>query len=211
MSNDTPSVVIENDMTHASESSRQRRTRVVKVGGSLFRNSGFEQRLANWLDANPDYNHLLICGGGELVDVLRLWHKRHSLSGDAAHWGAVSLMDEVAKLLASLVPACRLIRLDPGSLELPQGNAIGLVSDFLRNRSGLPTDWQVTSDSLAAEIAAVFGNLELVLLKSSAPDSRDIKVWAASGYVDPYFPEAAASLPSVAAVDFSTGKLFLAN
>jgi hypothetical protein len=59
----------------------------------------------------------------------------------------------------------------------------------------LPHTWDVTSDSIAARLAAVLQACELVLLKSTLPQpGTEIDRAAAEGYVDRYFPVAARGL-----------------
>jgi hypothetical protein len=62
----------------------------------------------------------------------------------------------------------------------------------------LPAGWQVTSDSIAARVAAATG-ASLLLAKSAAPppcpaDTSDLESVAAAGWVDDHFPVAAAGL-----------------
>lgn len=197
-------------MTPFSELANRGEARVVKIGGSLFRKPGLADRLTEWLDGNPDFNHLLICGGGELVDVLRTWQARHSFGEADVHWSAIRLMDEAARLLASKLPGVKMVRPDLAGREIPSGNVMLLAGAFFESCSELPRSWDTTSDSLAAEIARILGPLELVLLKSSLPDSARITDWAQSGYVDPVFQSAARQLPRVTAVDLFSGKSLLA-
>jgi aspartokinase-like uncharacterized kinase len=71
-----------------------------------------------------------------------------------------------------------------------------LAAEAATKFTPLPHSWDVTSDSIAARVAAEL-QAELVLLKSTPPPSDDLPAAAASGYVDPYFPTAAAGLQSV--------------
>ena len=62
-------------------------------------------------------------------------------------------------------------------------------------RAPLPCTWQVTSDSIAARVAARIGADELVLLKSTLPSAAsDLEYWSRHGFVDGYFASAAAGL-----------------
>jgi hypothetical protein len=66
----------------------------------------------------------------------------------------------------------------------------------------LPASWDVTSDSIAARLASLLGADELTLLKSALP--AETKSWseaAQGGYVDQFFPQAAAGLPRIRVVN----------
>jgi hypothetical protein len=70
-------------------------------------------------------------------------------------------------------------------------------------RGRLPRDWTVSSDSLAAHLAARVRARTLVLVKSCPlPETVASAAEAASaGLVDPYFPQAAARLGSIKWLD----------
>lgn len=66
----------------------------------------------------------------------------------------------------------------------------------------LPHSWDVTSDSIAARLAVFLQADELVLLKSSVPmHSITLPDAADTGYVDRYFPLAAAGLRRIRCVN----------
>ncbi|NUQ61799.1 MAG: hypothetical protein HUU20_04880 [Pirellulales bacterium] len=67
----------------------------------------------------------------------------------------------------------------------------------------LPHTWDVTSDSIAAALAAALSARELVLLKSCArPEPwSSLREAAEAGYVDRFLPVAAAGLDRVRFVD----------
>ena len=57
----------------------------------------------------------------------------------------------------------------------------------------LPMGWGATSDSIAARVADCTGAAELILLKSALPEADGTYASAAQdGYVDRFFPQAAA-------------------
>jgi hypothetical protein len=60
----------------------------------------------------------------------------------------------------------------------------------------LPHTWAVTTDSIAARVAAVYRAERLILLKSvDIPPGTPWETAAANGWVDAYFPRIAPSLP----------------
>lgn len=173
--------------------------RVIKVGGSLLDWPELSDRFQNWLDSQFPAANVAIVGGGALVDTLRELDHRHHFPVETIHWSAVRLMDVNAELFsvrlshASLVKDWRQLA-RTSSLE-PQ---VLLVEPFLREDAGrcgaLPCGWEVTSDSIAARVAAVLGAQELVLLKStSAGNGMTPAAWSDAGLVDRYFPIALAT------------------
>jgi len=186
--------------------------RVVKVGGSLFDSPGFPSNVERWLIAQRSASNVLVAGGGPLADAVRDLDRRVQLTASAAHWMAIramklngfvlSLLSPRLALTTSMVAVCQQ---DPARL--------GTILDaehFLRHDepalpgTPLPSGWEVTSDSIAARLAAVLRAGELVLLKSAIPsaaNSLPIHDAAARGFVDAYFPIAAARLPQVRAVN----------
>ena len=67
-----------------------------------------------------------------------------------------------------------------------------------------PRSWDVTSDSIAAQLARRLGAVELVLLKSGLPPrGSDVRDATAAGYVDAHFPQASRAV-RVRCVDLRT-------
>jgi hypothetical protein len=171
----------------------------------------------------------MVVGGGRLADAIRDARARHPLDDEAAHWLCIRLLGVTAELVARLLPEARLIRrLDELSVEWTSVRSGGLKSalrgngspppggeglwilepeSFLRDEelplgaNPLPHTWDVTSDSIAARLAVALGARELVLLKSGLPPAADLDEASRSGYVDAYFPHAAAGVPAVRCVN----------
>jgi aspartokinase-like uncharacterized kinase len=81
---------------------------------------------------------------------------------------AILAMDQHAHLLAGLLPEASLTS-DPLELQdIAAGGRLALLAPFawLRRADPLPHGWHVTSDSIAAWVAAELGAERLVLLKS---------------------------------------------
>jgi aspartokinase-like uncharacterized kinase len=83
---------------------------VLKVGGSLLSLPDLGDRLARLLEQLADCRPVLLCGGGDLVDVIRGWHNLHQLAEAASHALAMRALDVTAMLLARLLPAARLCK-----------------------------------------------------------------------------------------------------
>ena len=68
----------------------------------------------------------------------------------------------------------------------------------------LPPTWEVSSDSIAARLAVALGAEELVLMKSTLPQSGldgGIRAFSAAGYVDPMLARLVEQLPTVRLVN----------
>ena len=126
---------------------------VVKVGGSLYDWPELRPRLGEYL-ASLGGAKIVVPGGGPFADAARRLDAAHSLGDPAAHRLA----------LASLAPAAAFLRelLGPGVVVFDPA----LELDAIESKFGpVPASWDVTTDSLAAYIAADRG-ARLVLLKS---------------------------------------------
>jgi aspartokinase-like uncharacterized kinase len=168
---------------------------VVKVGGSLLGLPGWPELLADLvapLRAVPPAP-LLIVGGGRVVDGLR--------EIDAVNPRPPALMHDIAIDGMSLTA-----RLVADALGLPVvGTAAGPgvldAAKWLRSTghaARLPAGWQVTSDSIAALVAAETSR-GLLLAKRAPPpeDGHDLERLAAAGWVDAHFPVAAATIATI--------------
>jgi 5-(aminomethyl)-3-furanmethanol phosphate kinase len=98
---------------------------------------------------------LVVPGGGIFADAVR----QEPLTDDAAHWMAIAAMEQYGWLIASQGMETTDI------LALPEKTRVFLPYISMRQRDPLPHSWDITSDTIAAWIAAELG-IELLLLKS---------------------------------------------
>ena len=178
-------------------------TRIVKVGGSLFDWPRMPTALREWLAGQPTALNVLIAGGGALADAIRVADGRFHLAPETAHWLCIDAMSITARLLATVCPDFELLttfeKLQQLHANTAAGTAVFDCQEFLRDHESqlpgvrLPRDWSVTSDSIAARIGMLLGADELVLLKSTDPPAT-VDGWAASGFVDSFFPTVSANL-----------------
>lgn len=194
-----------------SDPSTRPAIRVIKLGGSLLETDGLAGQFRAWRIGQAPMRDVMIAGGGRMADAVRDAFSRHGLSEEAAHWLCIRVLGVTAELAARLLPEATLLRSLPALRECLQTSSSWLavfeVEDFLRHceprPSGLPLPhtWDVTSDSIAARLAEAIGAAELVLLKSAPPPAGGLlSDWAEAGYVDRFFPQAAAGVRSVRAV-----------
>jgi aspartokinase-like uncharacterized kinase len=186
--------------------------RVIKVGGSLLRNQPLApaqetvNALNTWLARQTPAVNVFVAGGGDIADVIRRADADHNLGDETAHWLCVDALSITAQLLGAVLSLPVVARL----AELPEDIPSSCVFDpapffhdceFRLFADPLPHTWAVTSDSIAARIAEYLAASELVLLKSCLPGA------ATTGYLDDYFPAAAANLPAIRCVNLRSPTL----
>ncbi|MEM3162537.1 MAG: delta 1-pyrroline-5-carboxylate synthetase [Candidatus Bathyarchaeia archaeon] len=140
---------------------------VIKVGGSLSADPPALRALCQFLGFLAEkYRILIVPGGGGFADAVRHYDGLYGLPAAAAHKMAILAMDQYGLMLGSLTPksfttyslteACRA---KGGSLP------ILLPSRLMFQRDPLESSWHVTSDSIAAYIAAEAHARRLILAK----------------------------------------------
>jgi len=165
---------------------------VVKVGGSLYDHPALGPGLRAYLAALPP-PVLLVAGGGGFADAVRKLDAVHRLGEERAHWLALRALGAAADFLAHLTG---------GGYRVLDAHAFAVADEARPDR--LPHAWAVTTDSVAARAAVVYGAARLILLKSAAvPPGLPWAEAAARGWVDPHFPAVVAGRAfAVEALDF---------
>jgi aspartokinase-like uncharacterized kinase len=139
---------------------------VIKVGGSLAEDPERLQALCTKLsELAKKYALFVVPGGGRFADAVRAFDRRFSLSGAVSHRMAILAMDQFGLLLSSITPNSRVFsRLEnAGGLLEAKVLPIFLPSQLLFQEDPLENSWDVTSDSIAAYIAARVAAKKLVL------------------------------------------------
>jgi aspartokinase-like uncharacterized kinase len=192
---------------------------VVKVGGSLLGWPELPGRLTACLEArranDPGEATVLIAGGGPAADWIRSLDQVYRLGDEAAHRLAVHALELTAAVLATLLPRSITVeRLEMLAAARDSGTMPILAPRKVLNeieRPGiapLPASWNVTSDTIAARIAAHLEAPTLVLIKSvSVPAGATREDAARLGLVDPMLPRAARSIPQVEIVNLRSDPL----
>jgi len=141
---------------------------VVKLGGSLLSDARMKERLDALGSMAERHRLVVVPGGGPFADAVREASARHHPGTGAAHWMAILAMDQHAHLLCGLSDSSRLVRAPPEVEEAVTAGELAVLAPYawLREADPLPHGWHVTSDSLAAWVAARLGAKLLVLLKS---------------------------------------------
>lgn len=178
---------------------------VVKVGGSLLNWPPLPERLRSFLETRSDAHVALVMGGGPAADLVRELDRHHHLGEERAHALALRALDLTAYLLADLVPNAVVVAdcaqltsaWHAGQVPVLACRAF-LAADERESADPLPHSWAVTSDAIAARLAARLGAAELVLLKSAPmPPGMRRDQAVERGLVDRAFPAAARGLARV--------------
>ena len=157
---------------------------VVKVGGSLYDLPDLGERLRRFL-ATLSGSVLLFPGGGITADAIRELDRVHRLGDEASHWLALAACALNGRMLATLLPGTPIVDEPTDGVAILDPHRFALADEARSDH--LPHRWEVTSDSMAARAAMVFGAAELVLLKSVEWSGDDWHAASTEGVVDPYF------------------------
>ena len=200
----------------AASPRRQRRLRVVKLGGSVLahpRLGAILQTLSAGVSCDAPL--VLVPGGGPFADAVRAAQGMLRLDDETAHHLAVLAMAQSAWVLQARDPHwVRCANLPAVCAAVDAG-----VPALWAPVESPPTafGWHVTSDSLAAWLAGALEADELVLLKScrvpadvsaqvpaqaerSAAECAVLEAWALAAVVDPAFPAMAGGFPGAVRV-----------
>lgn len=150
---------------------------VVKLGGSLLGTPELKQWLT-LLAKESDGRIVIVPGGGVFADTIRDRQTFGQYDDAAAHFMALLAMEQYGHVLQSLQP-----NLVTASTELEiaerswQHRAIvWMPSRMVLADEDIPQSWDVTSDSLAAWLAAKIGADRLVLVKYEAVSEQPLPV-----------------------------------
>jgi len=185
---------------------------VVKLGGSLAEAGTLDAWLATVLDHGGG-RAVIVPGGGVFADAVRAAQQRERFSDRAAHRMAVLAMEQYAWLLHDRAPALApCAGMAPMRAALAAGRvALWLPFAVVSADPAIAESWDVTSDSLAAWLAARLDAAALVLIKSAPvpPSATTPAELGAQGLVDAAFPgfAAAARCPVICCGPGETARL----
>jgi 5-(aminomethyl)-3-furanmethanol phosphate kinase len=162
---------------------------VIKLGGSLARGGN----LRSWLDAAAELKlrAAIVPGGGAFADGVRQAQTDLGFSDGLAHRLALKAMENFGEVLvefdARFTLAAGWGEFDAAwsSGRTPVWAPLALAAEC----PDIPASWDMTSDSLAAWLAAKL-DARLIVIKSAAPDDAQISADEAArqGITDPLFP-----------------------
>ena len=82
---------------------------VVKIGGSLLLWPQFPDRLQAFLEGLGEDRPVLVVGGGRAADFVRELDSLHRIGDKQSHRLALRALDFTASVVASIVPALRVV------------------------------------------------------------------------------------------------------
>ena len=162
---------------------------IVKIGGSLNSNP----LLPAWLDLLTQCGGgrvTVVCGGGGFADEVRRSQAQWQFSDLSAHNMAVLAMAQTAYLMHGLNPALRLARskADIRRVLHDGKTALWLPYEMQRDQANASTNWDVTSDSIALDLARRLNAERLVVVKSCEIDrSASVAQLSRTGTLDARF------------------------
>jgi aspartokinase-like uncharacterized kinase len=140
---------------------------IVKLGGSLCA----DPVLPQWLDLLAQLGGgrvTLVGGGGSFADEVRRLQSHWKFNDLAAHNMAVLAMAQTAYQLNAMNPALQLAssRSDIRRVLHKGQTALWLPFELQREQADAQTSWDVTSDSLALDLARRLNAERMVVIKS---------------------------------------------
>ncbi|MFO1008210.1 MAG: hypothetical protein U0929_19785 [Planctomycetaceae bacterium] len=146
----------------------------VKLGGSLLDLTDLPSRLDR-LRSDWGERPLLVVGGGPAADLVRAWDQHHQLGETRSHWLALDSLELTSRLLVQLWPVARIAPIREIEACWQLGHVPVILArewfEFAEQASipAPPQNWDTTTDTIAAWVAATSRSASLWLLKSVEP------------------------------------------
>ena len=162
---------------------------IVKIGGSLTTNP----LLPAWLSLLTQCGGgrvTVVSGGGSFADEVRRAQSHWQFGDLSAHNMAVLAMAQTAYLMHGLNPELQLTRsmADIRHVLHHGKTALWLPYELQRDQPDAHTNWEVTSDSIALQLAHRLNAERLVVIKSCQIDPKaSLAQLAETGIVDRRF------------------------
>jgi aspartokinase-like uncharacterized kinase len=165
---------------------------VIKLGGSLSKSKDLSDCL-NRIARNSKDNIIIVPGGGDFADQVRLAQQQWRFNDVIAHEMAILAMQQMALLFKGLQPN---FILKSTVAEIKQQNYVTPIiwSPNINelNNAGIAASWDITSDSLAAWLAAQLNATELILVKAASVSTDNLAQLSEQGMIDRAFMRFAA-------------------
>ncbi|WP_250515649.1 aspartate kinase [Caballeronia sp. INDeC2] len=163
---------------------------VVKIGGSLSHDPALREWLTRLWEVGGG-RVVIVPGGGDFADVVRQYQHEWHFDDLAAHNMCLLAMAQYAILMQGVVPELVLASNEERIRRaLRDGRvAVWVPTDLMRATPDSMTNWDTTSDSLAAWLSSLLNAERLMIVKSCDVDAgAPLEALAARGIVDRRFP-----------------------
>ncbi|MFW5444484.1 MAG: uridylate kinase [Methylococcaceae bacterium] len=164
--------------------------KVIKLGGSLMQDIPVLTQCLKSIERQNKEKLVLVPGGGTFADQVRLVQKQWGFTDEIAHQMAVLAMQQTAILFSSIVQSVVLAGKVSTIQQALVNHSVVIWSPDIDelNSANIKTDWDVTSDSLAAWLANQLKATELILVKSAEiPFTLSIQQMQEQGLLDQAF------------------------
>lgn len=163
---------------------------VVKLGGSLSRSGALLDCLNAVEKKYRSRAVVIVPGGGGFADQVRLAQRQWQLDDNTAHSMAILAMQQTALMFKGLKPDFAIAHNVEAIRRLLSKQKVVVWSpDIIElNNAGIPANWDITSDSLAAWLGKTLSAAELILIKSATIDGKlNLQQLEEQGIVDKAF------------------------
>jgi 5-(aminomethyl)-3-furanmethanol phosphate kinase len=163
---------------------------VIKLGGSLATSGKLGLCLDKVEQVQKGRAVVIVPGGGVFADQVRSAQQQWQFDDRTAHQMAILAMQQMALAFNAVKPSFKIIdsvaelckRNNPASVSIWSPT----ISEL--DKAGIPSSWEMTSDSLSAWLAKTLGANELILVKSvNIEPSFDVLKLVQQQFVDALF------------------------
>ncbi|SAL71995.1 Amino acid kinase family protein [Caballeronia choica] len=162
---------------------------VVKIGGSLSHDPALREWLTQLWEVGGG-RVVIVPGGAEFADTVRQYQLEWGFDDLAAHNMCLLAMAQYAILMQGVLPELVLASSEENIRKaLRDGRvAVWVPTGLMRVTPDSTTNWDTTSDSLAAMLSTTLNAERLMVVKSCAVDTcASLETLAANGVVDARF------------------------
>ncbi|WOD15330.1 amino acid kinase family protein [Paraburkholderia kirstenboschensis] len=164
---------------------------VVKIGGSLSHEPALRQWLIELCEVGGG-RVVIVPGGGDFADKVRQYQSEWSFDDLAAHNMCLLAMTQYALLMQGVLPELVLASSEAKIRRaLRDGHvAVWVPTALMRDTPDAMSNWDTTSDSLAAWLSTMLNAERLIVVKSCPISGNErLDTLAAAGVVDRSFVE----------------------
>ncbi|MCG7404227.1 MULTISPECIES: amino acid kinase family protein [Caballeronia] len=162
---------------------------VVKIGGSLSHDPALREWLTRLWEVGGG-RVVIVPGGGDFADAVRQYQQEWHFDDLAAHNMCLLAMAQYAILMQGVVPELVLAsNEDRIRRALRDGRvAVWVPTDLMRSTPDSMTNWETTSDSLAAWLSTSLNAERLMIVKSCEVEANaPLEALTSKGILDRRF------------------------